>query len=891
MHSARGILTAIPCKGASMSYDRWARRSILLALLFLLIAPQASAEQKWDPVADPKAVVIEGSARFTLLTARLVRMEWAADGRFEDHASLVFVNRRLPVPDFKTTREEGWLVLRTGQLTVRYKPEAGEFSSANLRAEFDLNGRTVTWMPGMEDKGNLQGTIRTLDGVRGSTPLGAGLISRDGWVVVDDSERPLFDNSDWPWVMERPPGKRQDLYLFAYGHDYKQALYDYTLVAGKIPLPPRFVFGTWWSRYWAYTDTEFEELVRGFQEHDIPLDVLVIDMDWHPTFGVKWWENKKDQSGHTLGWTGYTWNRTYFPDPPKFLDWVHRQGLKTTLNMHPASGVQPHEEQYPEMARAMGIDPATKSYVPFDITSKKFAENYFKILHHPLERQGIDFFWLDWQQEQTTSVAGVNPTWWLNYAHFTDMERRGKRPLLFHRWGGLGNHRYQIGFSGDTIAVWDSLAFQPYFTATAANVGYGYWSHDIGGHMRASLGAKPAAGVQPDPDYPELYTRWIQWGVFSPILRTHTTKDPQSERRIWAYPAQYASAMREAYLFRYSLIPYIYTAARTTYDAAISLCHPLYYDYPESAEAYEFREEYLFGRDMLVAPVAAAVSDETLLATKTTWLPPGTWIEWFTGTELKGPVKIDRSFAIDEIPVYVRAGAIVPMQPKMRNTAEKRVDPLILTIFPGESGETRVYEDAGNTLGYTRSEFAWTTVRHSQQADGTHRIEILPVEGAYPGMPVTRGYEIRLESTLPPVSVRSNRGTSGWRYDGATLTTVITVPPGPVNQRVDVIVKSPAGAARLLSGVRGQLARLRSAMDILNTSWPDGWSPDILIEAAQAGRRMTLQPSTARAELEKLQRDMPAIVEAIAKMDVDCRRTATALRHLGHEAVCVPAVK
>jgi hypothetical protein len=176
------------------------------------------------------------------------------------------------------------------------------------------------------------GTIRTLDGVKGSTPLGAGLISRDGWVVVDDSERPLFDNSDWPWVMQRPQGKRQHLYLFAYGHDYKQALYDYTQVAGKIPLPPRFAFGTWWSRYWAYTDTEFEELVRDLQEHDIPLDVLVIDMDWHPTFGVKWWENRKDQSGHTLGWTGYTWNRIYFPDPPKFLDWVHRQSIRPPRN-------------------------------------------------------------------------------------------------------------------------------------------------------------------------------------------------------------------------------------------------------------------------------------------------------------------------------------------------------------------------------------------------------------------------------------------------------------------------------------------------------------------------------------------------------------------------------
>ena len=222
-----------------MANDRCARWTLLLAVLFLLVAPPlARAEQKWDPVADPKAVVVDGAARFTVLTPRLVRMEWAADGQFEDHASLVFVNRRLPVPDFKTTREGGWLVLRTGQLTVRYKRAAGAFTKANLRAEFDVNGRTVSWTPGMEDKGNLQGTIRTLDGVQGSTPLGAGLISRDGWVVVDDSERPLFDNSDWPWVMERPKGQRQDLYLFAHGHDYKRALYDYTLVAGRIPLPP-----------------------------------------------------------------------------------------------------------------------------------------------------------------------------------------------------------------------------------------------------------------------------------------------------------------------------------------------------------------------------------------------------------------------------------------------------------------------------------------------------------------------------------------------------------------------------------------------------------------------------------------------------------------------------
>ena len=169
--------------------------------------------------------------------------------------------------------------------------------------------------------------------------------------------------------------------------------------------------------------------------------------------------------------------------------------------------------------------------MPFDITDKKFATNYMNLVLHPLEKQGIDFWWLDWQQEPNTKMAGVNPTWWLNYVHFTDQQREGKRPLLFHRWGGLGNHRYQIGFSGDTVSVWASLAFQPWFTATAANVGYAYWSHDIGGHMPGAVD-------------PELFTRWVQFGAFSPILRTHTTKNPDSERRIWAYPEPYSSILR-----------------------------------------------------------------------------------------------------------------------------------------------------------------------------------------------------------------------------------------------------------------------------------------------------------------------------------------------------------
>ena len=636
------------------------------------------------------------------------------------------------------------------------------FTPENLKIELTVDGQPVVWHPGLADAENLQGTTRTLDGAVGSKtrePIEPGLVSKSGWALVDDSTRPLFDSSDfsfkegekspWPWVMERPAGERQDWYFFGYGHDYRKALGDYVRVAGRIPLPPRFAFGAWWSRYWDYTDQELDELVRGFHENDVPLDVFVIDMGWHISREQLQAMGEKDQSNHALGWSGYTWNKTLFPDPDDFLAKLHAEGLKTTLNLHPASGIEPWEAAYPAMAKAMGIDPATHKYVPFNITDKKFATNYMNLVHHPLEKQGIDFWWLDWQQEQKTEMPGVMPTWWLNYVHFTDQQREGKRPLLFHRWGGLGNHRYQIGFSGDTVSVWDSLAFQPWFTATAANVGYAYWSHDIGGHMPGAV-------------EPELYTRWVQFGAFSPILRTHTTKNAETERRIWAYPEPYSSILRSTFQLRYALEPYTYTEARRTYDTGVAFLRPLYYDWPDAAEAYDSKGEYVFGDQMLAAPVTAPVDKTTGLATEKVWIPKGEWVEWPTGKHLTGPTSVDRSFTIDQTPVYLKAGSIVPMQPPMRYTGEKPVDPLIVNVWPMEAGahsNYSVYEDSGVAVEYQKGVFARTPIKASQEGD-TLKVEIGPVEGSYPGMLRTRGYEIRLPCDWPPASVTVN----GVRY-------------------------------------------------------------------------------------------------------------------------------
>jgi alpha-glucosidase (family GH31 glycosyl hydrolase) len=853
----------------------------------LVAHAQTNPPGRYDPIADPHAVVTAGHARFTVLTPQLIRMEWGADEKFEDHASLVFLNRKLRVPEFERslTARGGLTILelRTSALALKYSAAGnpnGKFDPNNLSITFSLNGEDVVWKPGTPDTGNLLGTARTLDGVKGSdTKLEPGLVSRGGWVVVDDSTRPLFDSADfsfiegakspWPWVMERPPGDRQDWYFFGYGHDYRRALYDFTRVAGKIPLPPRFAFGAWWSRYWSYTDQEFKELVKGFQTHEVPLDVLVIDMDWHPTFGKHWWDKDIDPSGHSLGWTGYSWNKLLFPDPTAFLTWVHQQGLKATLNMHPASGVQPWEDRYPEMARAMGIDPATKQYVPFDITSKKFATNYMNILHHPLERQGIDFFWLDWQQEPTTKMPNVNPTWWLNYVHFTDQEREGKRALLFHRWGGLGNHRYQIGFSGDTISVWDSLAFQPYFTATAANVGYAYWSHDIGGHMPGVID-------------PELYLRWIQFGIFSPILRTHTTKNPDAERRLWAYPEPYSDLMRQLFVLRYALQPYIYTEARRTYDTGVASFHPLYYDWPEAREAYDKKDEYMFGDEMLVAPVTRPVAKESQIANRSVWLPEGNWIEWQTGWHLKGPLTMNRNFSIRQAPLYVKTGSIVPMELAMGHTGEGRVDPLILTVFPPEDGHAstyKLYEDAGNTPAYKRREEAWTTIRATCSGDGTSTtVNISPAEGHYAGMLSSRAYEVRLNGTWPPDAVMVNgmpvrktrrNDLPGWRYEGDTLTTVIRTRSFSTATGMTVSVRIKPELVRqraLLDGFAGKTMRLRETYDILNQAWPEGWTPDPLIDAMQTGNRVTDHPETALNELTGFRTKLAALPKQIEAM-------------------------
>ena len=774
------------------------RKSItafVLGAVSVLLALPLSA-QTADNVAYQDECV-----RFTVVTDGVVRLEWQPEGRFTDLPSFVASERDYPQTDYKVRRRGKTVEITTSKMILSYKTGTGRFTAENLTIK--AADGFFTWKPGMKQKENLKGTFRTLDGLEGDLQTQSwvqdmkqgehrrfedGVIAKDGWTLIDESENLLFDGTDWAWVKERPEGECQDWYFMAYGHDYKAALKDFTVFAGKMPLPPRFTFGYWWSRYWAYTDRELRTLVDKFHAYDIPLDVLVVDMDWHYT-----------DPGRG-GWTGWTWNKSLFPNPRKFMNYLKDEGLKVTINLHPADGFDHFEECYPALAESLGRDAADTSRIEWLNSDKEFMTNMFEQVMHPMQEEGVDFWWLDWQQHMyDKKMENLHNTWWINYCYFTDMERHGdKRPLLYHRWGGLGNHRYQIGFSGDATISWESLEFQPYFTATASNVLYGYWSHDIGGHLGNTID-------------PEMYTRWLQYGGFSPVMRTHSSKSGALNKEPWVFTSEYTDVIRQTVRQRYEMAPYIYTMARKGYDEGLALCRPMYYDYPEAPEAYSFRSQYMFGDDMLIAPVTKAAVDG--FAEVDVWLPEGKWYELHTGTMLEGGAVVKRHFALDEYGIYVKAGSVLPFYGDEVQNLNCNDEDVYVTVFPEGEGCFRMYEDAGNDKNYA-SEHAFTSISNSWDG-AVQTIRIAPREGSYQGMPSERRFKVKVLASAAPVEVTVNDIRVGYEYLDEGLTFVIDVPVDGCDAEKVVKITYPCDSPSLAGGMIGLSRRMARTIEAL----------------------------------------------------------------------------
>ena len=721
-----------------------------------------------SPVAHPQAVVQGDRWRFTVLTDALVRIEWAPDGVFEDRASTFALHRDLPVPAFDVVESDAVVEVLTEQLHLTY--DRGPFTPAGLsvQARGALTSWHSLWRFGDPDH-SLGGTARTLDMADGRIPLEPGVIARGGVTALDDSTSFLFTEDGW--VAPRPAG-HLDLYVFASGHDYAGALRDLYAVSGPQPVLPRWTLGNWWSRYHRYSAAEYRELLDRFERERIRFSVAVLDMDWHRV------ESVPPEFGS--GWTGYSWERELFPDPAGFLAELHDRGLRVTLNVHPADGVRAFEDAYPDMAAALGRDAERGLPIAFDITDPAFLEAYFDVLHHRLEDEGVDFWWIDWQQGPYSRIPGIDPLWMLNHYHFLDSGRDDRRPLTFSRYAGPGSHRYPVGFSGDTIISWASLDFQPEFTATASNIGYGWWSHDVGGHLW---------GVRDD----ELTARWVQLGVWSPILRLHSSNNPFLAKEPWMFPSEIRAAIDDALRFRVRLVPYLHTMNHRAAVDGVPLVLPMYHLAPDEPAAYEVPNEFAFGSELVVAPITTPRDPVTLLGSATAWLPPGLWTDITTGLVLEGGRTMRLHRDGRSVPALLKAGGILPLAAEHETDATRNPNHLEVLVAPGADGAFVLVEDddtgtTPETIPTVRTGMRW------DQASGTLTIEA--ADGPAGVVPETRTWTVTvlgLESDAAitadghtvPVTATSGRVSATVTADTAGPVSV-TVGADPRPHTVDV---------------------------------------------------------------------------------------------------------
>ncbi len=703
-----------------------------------------------EPLADPDAVVAGDHYRITVLTEGLLRLEYAEDGRFEDRPSAFALHRRHAVPDFAVTVEDGWLVLDTARVRLTYDRSPFTANGLSAQVKGNVSAYHSVWRFGAE-LGTLGGTARTLDEVDGSLPLDPGVVSRRGFSVIDDSASPVLDG-DW-FAPRTPEPGRHDLYLFAYGLDHAEAVRALHAVSGHQPVLPRWALGNWWSRYHAYSDAAYRALVERFEAEDLPFSVAVLDMDWHRVADV--------DPRYGSGWTGYSWNRELFPDPPAFLAWLHERGLRVTLNVHPADGVRAYEDAYPAMCAALDRDPSTGDAIAFDVTDRRFMDAYFDVLHRGLEADGVDFWWLDWQQGPYSRLAGIDPLWVLNHLHFLDSRHDGRRPLTFSRYAGPGSHRYPVGFSGDSVVSWASLEFQPEFTASASNIGYGWWSHDIGGHFR---------GVRDD----ELMARWVQLGVFSPILRLHSSDNEFLGKEPWRYRADVRAVIGDQLRLRHRLVPYLHAMNHRAAREGEPLVRPMYWTHPHEEEAYAVPNQFRFGTELVVAPVATPADPVTTQGSVTVWLPPGRWVDLFTEVVYDGARTVVMSRPITSIPVLAKAGAIVPMAPDGERAETVAPEVLDLVVVVGADGALDLVEDDGTGDGLDEAHVATTPLRWDQ---GSGTLRIGPATGAAALLPARRRWRVGFPaSTLEPVEVEGAVDES----------VVVEVGPGAVTATSDL---------------------------------------------------------------------------------------------------------
>ena len=673
--------------------------------------------------SDAKAVIQGSKFRISVISERVVRLEYSASGQFIDRPTQLVKRRNLGLPDFSLRQDTHILEVSTKYFTLTYLkeqpfvgPKVDPMKYLKITLMSREKDRNKDWYVGHAEARNLLGNMISVD-MGLPKPLDKGLYSLDGFVSFDDSNTKII--MDDGTLADAPEG-HLDIYVFMYDKDFKQALLDYFKMTGAPALIPRYALGNWWSRNITYDDKSVSELIKKFEKNKIPLSVMVFDHDWHyRTVGAY-----KDLKA------GFTFNKELFPEPDKMIEEFHKRGIRVGLCVNPTNGIYPHEEYYKNIAEALGLQES--KIILFDPLNPKLLDIMFKMLLHPLEAKGVDFFWND-----STGDNNITKLWALNHYMFLDSGRaNNKRPMLLGRGSVYAPHRYPVLYGGSSEISWEALKRLPFMYLNAANAGVSWWSHDVGGNH---------GGIEEG----ELYVRYLQLSTFSPILRFHGARGVYYKKEPWLWDVETEEIATDYLRLRHRLIPYLYTEAYNYTKSGTPLIQPFYYNYMWVYDDVTYRNQYYFGSQLLVCPILDKMDATMERTIHRFFIPEGTWYDFITGKKFPGNKKYVSFFKEEEYPVFAHAGSIIPLSNRSDyNNTGIPLD-LEIQIFPGVSNTYTMYEDDGVTALYREGYFLKTSIDYNYLRDN-YTVVIRSIDGKSGIVPERRNYKMVFRNTKKP---------------------------------------------------------------------------------------------------------------------------------------------
>ena len=665
----------------------------------------------YNKAKSKSEAIFEGvNYRITILSERLVRLEYNKDGQFFDDLTELVRNRDFDIPEFKVNQDDKYLEITTKYFMLKYVKEK-PFEGLNIEI-YLLNTDKIWNVKSKEVRNfNTSGQGFILD----KADYQKGLYSVDGFVTLDDNASMIINQDGF---LTPNVENRFDKYVFMYRRDFGMCLKDYFTLTGYPPLIPRYALGNWWNKSEIYNFMDVSNLLSKFNREDIPLAVVLLDEFWH----------LKDARDLDKYKTGFTFNRNLFSDPVYFTNFLHERGVKLGLNINPAEGIMPHEDAYDMIASQLGLN--DKSTIPFNAFDKNILQIYLHQLIEPLEQKGIDFFWVSYDDAKDILTKRA-----LSYYHYYYADRfDNKRGFILSSNGNVNAHQYTALDGGRTLVSWEVLNEIPFFDAAAANKGLLWWSHDIGGYM---------GGVEDA----ELYMRYVQMGVYSPLLRLSSKRGKYYKREPWKWDVKTLKIVKDYLQMRHRLIPYLYTEGYKYHQTGKPLIEPLYYQNPEIYDEPKYKNEYYFGSELLVCPITKQKDTVMNRTVKDVFLPEGVWYDFKTGKKFLGDKRYVVFYKDEDYPVFAKSGSIVPLGNFYENINDTRPpESMEIHIFPGKSNIYNLYEDDGESKLYEKGYYLISSIDYNY-LQNNFTVIIRPIEGKSGIIPEYRDYKIRFRNT------------------------------------------------------------------------------------------------------------------------------------------------